>query len=785
MTATPPSTDNTSAEMEARYHRAQTLMEGAWSQTLVRNDNVQPQWIEQSECFWYQRSNKSGTEYRLVDAKALTNKPAFDHQVMAEALALASEQKVKAESLPLSDVSISLSPLNVHFAAFNRHWEYSDDQCTCRERDVATVGSNAALSPDGQWVAFCRDYNLWLRDVASGEERPLTHNGEENFAYAVPVSPYGIQNNPNDLAALWSPDSKRLFVVQEDKRQVKKTPIVNHIPKDGGLRPQVEHYRVAYPGDKNVELYRLLSIDIATGHHCDANYRWLPHSSSHYIGFFSSGLAWWAGDSQHVYFIDLTRDEKWLRLVELDTGTGTTRILFEEISDTYVSIKTDFMDDPHYRYLPISNELIWWSERSGWGHLYLYDITTGELKHAITHGNWLVRDILYVDYDRRELWIQTAARVSERNPYYRDICRLHIDTGELITVLASNDDYRVYKQRGYEQIAKANGSMIEPMSGIAPSGNYLVTTRTRADKVPVTLLLNRDGDTLMEVETTDTSDLPNPWQWPEPVKMTAADGKTAIYGTLFRPSDFSEEKRYPVINIIVSGPWLAAVPHGSFHTSRGYADRYYFQGAALAELGFIVAVIDSRGTPLRDKAFQDTSYGWIPSSANTSDHRTAIENLAERYPSMDLQRVGIFSQTGYQGALQNLMECPDFYKVGVINMHQDSRLIGCTAEADKYQGVDGPAKGKHFPEQLADRWQGKLLLIHAQYGEFFKCYPPAGTFRVVDAFQKANKDVDLLMVPYVAGAMGSYEMRRAWDYLVRHLQGIEPPKEFKLSECVK
>lgn len=227
---------------------------------------------------------------------------------------------------------------------------------------------------------------------------------------------------------------------------------------------------------------------------------------------------------------------------------------------------------------------------------------------------------------------------------------------------------------------------------------------------------------------------------------------------------------------------MAAVPHGSFNNSRFYADRHYFFGAALAELGFIVVEIDSRGTPLRSKAFQDASYGWIPSAANTDDHRTGIEQLAQRYPAMDLNRVGIFCPIGYSGGLQNLMENPDFYKVGAINMHQDSRLIGCTVEGDAFQGLDGPSGGKCFPEQLAANWKGKLLLIHALYSKLMTSYPTAATLRVVEALQQANKDFDLLMPPRCLGAMDNYEMRRVWDYLVRHLQGNEPPANFKLGE---
>ncbi|MDA9096123.1 prolyl oligopeptidase family serine peptidase, partial [Porticoccaceae bacterium] len=287
-----------------------------------------------------------------------------------------------------------------------------------------------------------------------------------------------------------------------------------------------------------------------------------------------------------------------------------------------------------------------------------------------------------------------------------------------------------------------------------------------------------------ELETADVSSLPNGWHWPEPVKMKAADSESDIYGVIFRPSSFCENKRYPVINMIVGGSWLMAVPHGSFHNSRGGADRYYFHGAALAELGFIVVVIDSRGTPARQKSFQDFSYGWIPDGANTPDHCGGIKQLAKRYPQMDLNRVGVLSRTGYHGGIQNLFECPDFYSVGVVfNMMGDPRLMNPIAEhVHKYQGLNGPRAGVSYPDQLAKNWTGKLLLVQLLSGGLTSIYPPAGTFRLIEAFRRANKDVDVMITPHTESFYAApYEMRRMWDYLVKHLQGVEPPKEFQLG----
>ena len=777
----------------ARYKRAQYLMQGARTQSVVQNDTLSPYWIEGSDCFWYQRTYKDrsssaiDTQYRLVDAAAGTNQPAFDHQALATALAEASAQAVKPGQLPISDITLNLAPLTVSFTAFEQRWRFDarTEHCQALESsasvtDISIDSTSEVLSPNGKQIAFLREHNLWLRDLASGQETPLTEGGEEDFSYGAPGSPYGVSYF--EPGVLWSPDSRRVLLLQRDRREVLTLPIVDHVPEDGSLRPQLEQVKVAYPGDKHIETYRVLAIEAASGKQCLADYPQIPAGAGEYGGFFSPNQqGWWSKDNRHAYFIEQERGDQVLRLVAFDTDTGATRVLFEERSSTHILVKPESNDLPLHVPLPETEELIWWSQRSGWGHLYLYNLKTGELTQTLTQGDWSVRDILSVDTERRELWLQTAGRTPGRNPYYRDIARLHIDSGQLTTLVSSDHEHVVRSNRNLA-IGRPEAVRVNNSHGLSPNGQYLVATRTRADAPPVHLLFDRRGKQQLEIEATDISHLPAGWHWPEPVTVKAADQQTDICGVLFRPSGFAEDQRYPLINMIVSGPWLNGVTYGSFHNCRGYVDRYYFQAAALAELGFMVLILDSRGTPLRDKAFLDSCYGWTPDSANTQDHRSAIEQLAQRYPSIDKDRLGIFSPTGYDGAIQNLMECPDLYSVGVINMHQDSRFITGVIEGDKYQGVDGPASDRCFPEQLVDQWQGKLLLVHPLSGGFIGCYPAVSSLRLVEALRQANKDVDMLLMPHHQIVMSSYEMRRCWDYLVKHLRASEPPEAFELGE---
>ena len=496
------------------------------------------------------------------------------------------------------------------------------------------------------------------------------------------------------------------------------------------------------------------------------------HAQS-YHGLFVDNLVWWSQDSRIAYFVDIERSTKVAKVLEFDTYTGATRCLFEEKSLSYIKLSHYF---PRATILHIadSNELIWFSERSGWAHLYLYDLATGDLKNPITQGEWLVRNILHFDTKRRELWIQTAGRVTGRDPYYQDICRVNIDTGELTVVVSGNAEYTVlspgtmahYAARYYDPDIFVNAC------AVSSDADYVVTTRSRLDQVPVSLLLDRDGNTLQEMEVADLSSLPNTWVWPEPVKLLAADDETAIYGAIFKPSNFSPDKRYPVIDFSPYAPDSICSPKGAFlnNADGGF---FYPHAAALAELGFIVVAIDGRGSPAREKAFSHANSGSWSASNFTEDRVSAIKQLGQKYPYIDVDRVG------FLGLLSNgneLMDYPDFYKVGVYsNGIYDTRFLGAVF-VERYEDNESRLERQSFEAGAIERLKGKLLLIHNLHS---RVVAPAATLRVVDALKKANKDFDLLVFP---GDMPErYAFRRTLDYFVQHLHGIDPPKEFNFE----
>jgi len=304
------------------------------------------------------------------------------------------------------------------------------------------------------------------------------------------------------------------------------------------------------------------------------------------------------------------------------------------------------------------------------------------------------------------------------------------------------------------------------------SGKYAVVTRSRVNSLPETYLIDWNGKKLLDIEKAEIS-VPKGWQWPEPVQMKAADGNTDIYGVIYRPSDFSADKSYPVIDFVQNEHHYYLSPKGSFNDAA--MPQMFFDAASLAELGFIVVQIDGRGTSQRGKVFEDHSYGRPDRNSDLADHIAGIKQLGKTYPYMDLNRVGIVSLLLGTGGARGVLTYPDFYKVGIEGgMSKDVRKTDYIYLA-KHNGPDGPLPGYKHLDELAGNLKGKLLILSSTY--YF-----APHIRLTNALEAANKDYDMTMRTSGIGAT-RYHVRRAWDYLVRHLQGNEPPKSFKLKDA--
>ena len=772
-----------SNKISDRYHQAQSLMQGMLTNKIALNDAVFPHWVDESDNFWYLRDTNDGREFRLVDAAAASNTAAFDHQALATTLSAAAGQSADAEDLPITEVTLSLAPLHIHFTAFSKRWLFDSEKNSCVEIE-ALLQEQGLCSPDGKKVVFVRDCNLWIRDKTRGKEQALTVDGTVDNYYAN--APYA-----GALQALWSPDSQYLFTHQLDLRDVATQHLIHHIPQDGSLRPQLTEYQKSYPHDREIERYRLVCIDINRGKVNAVDYPTLPFLCFG-TGFFTDEkLAWWSTDSGRVFFIDKPGGANAIRVVELNPHTGSTRVLFEETAESSVRLSHSLMEElPIIHPLPETDELIWFSERSGWAHLYLYDLRTGQCKHAITgegssakdDGRWVVRNLLHVDAKRREIILQTAGRDQNISPYYRDLCRINIDTAELLPLVTDNYDHAVYGPHD-SPVVNRTGLGVDSggVNGVSPSGQYIVTTYSRVNTIPVSILVDREGKEILTLETADVSRLPEGWHWPEPVKLKAADDQTDIYGVVYRPPNFDPKQSYPVLDFSCGHPGSTFVPQGSFINGPCF-DAPYLTGAAYAALGFVVVALEGRGTPYRDKAFLDHSYGNMADAGDLRDRIAGIQQLATRDLSMDLKRVGIVGTDGMTAPVRGILEYPEFFKVGISICLSDARF-GFAAITEQFEGVkrgkEGKAQGVYrYAEEWADSLSGKLLLIH---GLLDNGVSTSATFRLADALQQANKDFDMVLLPTVGFDVPTYGIRRSWDYLVEHLLNTQAPKEFPLA----
>jgi len=762
----------------ARYQQAQSLFKGVMTNRIVLNDGVFPHWLRDHSGFWYQRETQTGKTFQLVDAQNITNEPAFDHGALAMALEGASGQTVHADNLPIKITTMQLvdnafTVAAVEFSAFDQQWTFTTDNQKLQTIEPS-VEEPGTLSPDGTYRAYVKDDNLWIRHTESLEERALTTDGVADNQYATAPASAALQ-------ILWSPDSKQILTHQLDLSNITARPLVEHVPQDGSLHTKLHHEKMAYPGDKHIEAYRLVLINVDSGEQqtLHENLRLWKFGSGY---FTDEKLSSWNQDSQSLYYVEVVRGSKTARLQEFNLLSGKTKVLIEDRADTFVKLAhNDAM--PELKFLPDTNELIWFSERSGWAHLYLYDLSTGQLKRSITQGDWLVRHILHVDTQSRELILHTGARDTAINPHYRDVCRVNIDTGEITDIATGNYEHLVFGASNGRQVGARGGFGLDSpgAEGISPDGQFIVITRSRVDTPPESVLLNKNGEQLLMLETADAHGLPDNYLWPQPIKTLAADGKTDIHGVAFYPPGYDKNQRYPVLDFSNGNAAFAMVPQGSFINGHCF-DYPYFYAAAFAALGFVVVMLEGRGMPNRDKAFHDNSHGFMAGACNLEDRVTGIQQLAKRDPGMDVNKVGIVGGDGFSSPVYGLLEHPDFYRVGVAMAFEDSRFKSAVL-SECFEGYS--EEGEHvgttehqFADQMADRLEGKLLLIHGLVDMFA---PQSGTFRLINACQQANKDVDMMIMPQVGHDIPPHCLRRTWDYLVTHLRDEVPPKNFSLT----
>jgi len=730
------------------YARAEKFM-GYNTNPLVFRAGIRPRWLADDR-FWYRVTTQNGNEFVLVDPTRGTRGPAFDQTKIATALSMASGTVYDAFRLPFTQFDFSNDGASMMFNVDSRRWtcDLRTNQCTTTSRNPESPG---APSPDGKRAAFIREYNLWVRDVATGKETQLTTGGLKDFGYATDNAGWIKSERP---VLLWSPDSKKIATFQHDSRGTGEMFLVD--TKVG--HPKLEEWKYPLPGDDKIFMIERVVIDVDRAQVTRLQMPADPHRSSVCDHVQCGDGRWadveWSPDSALLAFVSTSRDHKRAQLRIADAA-GKVRDILEERVDTFFESGSDRFN---WRVLPGSNEVIWFSERDNWGQLYLYDLQTGRLKNQITTGEGNVVDVLNVNEKNRMVYFLGVGKEKGRDPYFVHLYRIGFD-GKNLTLLTPED---------------ATHSIT-----VSPSGRFFVDSYSKPDVPPVTVLRDTDGKLLRTVETADISRLlAAGWKAPIPFSVKGRDGVTDIYGVMYRPSYFDSTKKYPLINYIYPSIHASTLRPRNFSPAHGDTQ-------ALAELGFIVVEIDGMGTPWRSKKFHDVGYGDMGDNT-LPDQVAGMKELAQRYSWIDIDHAGIYGHSGGgYAAADALFRYPDFFKVGVSQAGNHDNREYEDDWGEKWQGLlehrpDGTTNYDNQANQnIVKNLKGRLLLAH---GTMDTNVPPYNTLLVVNELIKANKDFDLIMLPNRNHGFGNepYMMRRRWDYFVRYLLGAEPPKEYEL-----
>jgi dipeptidyl-peptidase 4 len=721
-------------------------------------------WINGGPAFWYRVRVPQGFEFMYADPARKERRPAFDHARLATALSMVTGTNYAASRLPFESIELTNGASIVRFAVGMQGWCCDLRTYLCvHDPAAAPTCADEARSPDGHWTVIAREHNLWVRELSTGAEKQLTHCGAERngwgtlsgTAHYVAITRSSLLGAPVPWSPdsnrfltrpriLWSPDSKRFLTYRLDERQVGQMHLVQSVNPDGP-RPRLWSYAFPLPGDQIIPLARFSVFVPANGRRVDVASQ--PIQVLLYDPI-SLQQAWWSEDGKTIYFIDWERGRCAYRLKKADAATGETRMVLEERADTRVQPSPGILSRPNIRLLAEGREVIWFSERDGWAHLYRFSVDTGRLINRVTSGAFAVSDILHIDEKSRRIVFIGRGREPERDPYYRHAYSVRLDGSELKLLTPEDADHEV---------------------SVSPDGTFLVDTYSTVDKAPTIVIRRTDGEWVQLLEEADVYVLRSAgWRPPERVCVKAADGATDIYGTIYLPTHLDPSECYPVLDDIYPGPqinWGQVAFRAGSHQQ------------ALAELGFIVLTLDGRGTPLRSKSFHDYSYGNLQSAGGLEDHIAALKQLAQERPYLDLARVGIYGHSagGYASA-RALLLYPNFYRVAVSSAGNHDQRTNFAFWGESYQGLPvGDNYAAAANASLVANLEGKLLLV---YSELDENSHSAMTIQFVDALVKANKDFDLLVLPGIDHGFrdNPYFVRRRWDYFVQHLLGHVPPK---------
>ena len=756
---------------------------------FVYSSSVAPRWINESNRFWYVWNDSNGKRFMFVNPKSKTKKPAFDHEKLAFALSELGKKPVVGSQLPFNSISYNEEETVISFRAnkVDYEWHIADETLAVKEKDddeekeeeptrppsrfggSSRGGSTHSLAPDELTFVYMKGYNLYfgkkedkVDKVNDIEVKQLTEDGEQFYEFrGVNYRTYkrdDKQDKPARVNAVWSEDSKAFAVTRHDARKVEDLFVINVLSNP---RPKLETYKYQMPGEENVEQVSLYVFDTEAEKLVK-----VPAEKFKDQAIFN--VHWTGEDHDVLRFVRRDRPQRNLELCEYDLESGEIKVLITEaVEDAHIEMRfATYVGENN------TGDIVWWSERSGWGHIYHYS-HEGELKNSITSGSWRVDRVLGTDEEKGRVWFSGLGKESGENIYNRHHYSVKLDGSDL-RLLDTGD---------------ASHSM-----SLSESRDFGVDNSSRPDLVPSSVLRDDKGRTVIELETMDLSKLEEMgWRMPERYTVKAADGVTDIYGNMWKPYDFNPNKVYPIVLYVYPGPQTEAVTNTFRATGRTQE---------LAQLGFIVVEIGNRGgTPQRSNAYHSHGY-YNLRDYGLADKKAGVEQLAGRHDFIDINRVGIFGHSGGGFMTAAAMLMPpynEFFKVGVssagnhdnniYNSNWSEQHHGLKVKEEKSKNDDGEEETTvefdiKVPTtvELAGNLKGKLLLVH---GDIDNNVHPGNTVRLVDALIKANKRFDFMIMPgqrHGFGSMNGYFQQMMYEYFARHLLGDTYDRSAEIKE---
>lgn len=742
--------------------------------TMLFSTTVDPHWMRTGNSFWYEYKTGEGTTWYVVDPTARTRRPLFDRDELAAQLTEIVQEPYEARHLPVSNLKAKEDGRTFSFEVMTKtdtlrfSYDYPTRKVThLKDEEKEPKKLDWGLvSPDGQTVIYAKDLNLYRMSREDYEkakrnekdstitEIALTTDGVEDFGYGIPYSLLNTDTLCNGkrrrVWGAWSPDSRHFAVTLTDERTVKELWVINSMAQP---RPTLETYKYQMPGEKEAPMEHLYVFDLTDNSRREvrtAAYKdqsigleFRPHLQKERDA--DDRPLIWQGDDRRFFLTRSSRDLHRIDLCAYTLGQDSIVPLVEERMHTYQETRP-------VHTLNGGKELVWWSERDGWAHLYLYD-DAGHLKNRITKGPWHVEEVLKVDEKARVVYFTANGMDAAEHPYHEHLYRVNLDGSGLKRLTQGDYFHRVE---------------------IDDDARYVVDNYSRVNTVPRTVLIDTNGGRVMDLQESDFSQLfAAGYRFPEIFRVKAADGVTDLYGVMYKPFNFDSTRVYPIVDYVYPGPQVEATNY-PFTRMSVRTDR-------LAQAGFVVITVGQRGGhPSRSKWYHNFGYGNLRDYP-LADHKYAIEQLAAQHPYIDIDRVGIHGHSG-GGFMSTAAICqyPDFFKAAVSCAGNHDNSIYNRWWSETHHGVKETVTAEgdttfvyHIDTnpQIAARLKGHLLLVH---GDIDNNVHPGNTLRVAEALIRANKRFDMLILPrqrHGFGDMNEYFYWRLVDYFSEHLKG--------------